>query len=115
MRYVPKKKYLVINSLSRRLKYKNDSNNLKKNIKKFLNYKLKCLEIYYLLVTVCERRVKINFENIKYRGKTFVNAGKGENSNKNFKSPKNDFFINRNGNYSFIRILNLKLKYSEKY
>ena len=57
----------------------------------------------------------MNFGGIKYREKAFVNAGKGENNSKNFKSPKNDFFVNKNGNYNFTRILNLKLKYSEKY
>ena len=115
MRYVFKKKYLVVNSLSRRLKYKDDSNSLRKNIEKFLNHELKCLKIYYLLIIVYEGRIKVNFEGIKYRGKTFVNAGRGENNNKNFKSPKNDFFIDRNGDYNFTRILNLKLKYNEKY
>ena len=105
----------MANSLSRRLKYKDDSNNLRKNIEKFLNYKLGCLKIYYLLVIVCEKRIKVNFGGIKYRGKTFVNAKEGGNNNKSFKSSKNDFFINRNGDYSFTRILNLKLKYSEKY
>ena len=105
----------MANSLSRRLKYKDDNNNLKKNIKKFLNYELKCLKIYYLLVIVCEKRVRMNFENIKYKEKAFVNAGEGENNGKSFKSPKNDFFIDKNGNYSFTRILNPELKYSEKY
>ena len=57
----------------------------------------------------------MNFGGIKYRGKAFVNAEEGENNNKSFKSPKNDFSINRNENYNFTRILNLKLKYSEKY
>ena len=115
MRHVPKKKHLIVNSLSRRLKYKDDSNNLRKNIKEFLNYKLGYLKIYYLLVAVCEGRVKINFGGVKYKGKAFVNAGKGGDSNKSFKSPKNDFFINKNGNYSSTRILNSELKYSEKY
>ena len=115
MRHVPKKKYLIADNLSRRLKYKNDSNSLRKNIKKFLNYKLGYLKIYYLLIAVCEGRVKVNFGNIKYRGKTFVNTKEGENSNKSFKSSKNDFFIDKNGDYNFTRILNLKLKYSEKY
>ena len=105
----------MANSLSRRLKYKDNNNSSRKNIKRFLNHKLKCLKIYYLLVTVYEKRVKVNFEGIKYREKAFVNTEKGENSNKNFKSPKNDFSINRDENYSFTRILNLKLKYSEKY
>ena len=105
----------MVNSLSRRLKYRNDSNSLRKNIKKFLNYKLKYLKIYYLLIAVCEKRVKINFEGIKYKEKAFVNAEKDENSDKNFKSSKNDFFADKNGDYNFIRILNLKLKYSEKY
>ena len=73
------------------------------------------MEIYYLLVAVYEKRVKVNFEGIKYKEKAFVNAKKGENNNKSFKSPKNDFSINRNENYNFARILNLKLKYSEKY
>ena len=115
MRYVPKKKYLVVNSLSRRPKYKNDNNSLKKNIKEFLNHKLKYLKIYYLLVVVYEGRVKVNFGNIKYRGKAFVNAEGGENSDKSFKSSKNDFFIGGDGDYNSTRILNLKLKYSEKY
>ena len=115
MRYVPKKKHLVVNSLSRRLKYKDDSNNSRKNIEEFLNYKLECLKIYYLLVAVCEGRVKINFKNIKCRGKTFVNTEEGGNNNKSFKSPKNDFFVGGDGNYNSARILNLKLKYSEKH
>ena len=76
---------------------------------------MKYLKIYYLLGAVYEGKIKINFENIKYKKKAFVNTGKGENNNKSFKSPKNDFSVNKNGNYSFIRILNLKLKYSEKY
>ena len=115
MRHVSGKKYLVANSLSRRLKYRNDSDSLKKNIKEFLNYELKCLKIYYLLIAVCEERVKVNFGGIKYRGKAFVNAEGGGDSDKSFKSPGNDFFVDRNGNYNFTRILNLKLKYSEKY
>ena len=115
MRYVFKKKHLVVNSLSRRLKYKDDSDSLRKNIKKFLNCELKCLKIHYLLVAVCEGRVKVNFGGIKYRGKAFVNAGGSGNNDKSFKSPKNDFFTNRNENYNSIRILNLELKYSEKY
>ena len=57
----------------------------------------------------------MNFGGIKYRKKAFVNTKKGENSNKSFKSLKNDFFTSRDGNYNFIRILNLKLKYSKKY
>ena len=105
----------MVNSLFRRLKYRNDSDSLRKNIEKFLNYKLKYLEIYYLLIVVCEERVKVNFEGIKCRGKAFVNAEEGENSDKNFKSPKNDFFVGRNENYNFTRILNPKLKYSERY
>ena len=105
----------MINSFSRRLKCKDDSNSLRKNIKEFLDYKLKYLKIYYLLVAVCERRVKVNFEGIKYKGKAFVNTEEGGNSDKSFKSSKNDFFINKNGNYSFTRVLNSKLKYSEKY
>ena len=115
MRYVPKKKYLIVNNLFRRSKYKNNNNSSKKDIEKFLNYKLKYLEIYYLLVIIYEERIRINFESIKYREKAFVNVKKDGNNNKSFKSPKNDFFINRNENYSFTRILNLKLKYSEKY
>ena len=105
----------MVNSLSRRPKCEDDSNSLRKNIKKFLNDKLKCLEIYYLLVIIYERRIKVNFEGVKYREKAFVNAKEGENSDKSFKSPKNDFSVNKNGNYSSARILNLKLKYSEKY
>ena len=115
MRYVPKKKHLIANSLFRRPKYKDDSNNLKKDIKEFLNYKLKYLEIYYLLVAVCEGKVKVNFRNIKYKGKAFVNAKEGGDNNKSSKSPKNDFFIGGDGNYSSTRILNLKLKYSERH
>ena len=105
----------MVNSLFRRLKYKDDSNSLRKNIKKFLNHKLGCLKIYYLLIIIYEGRVRVNFESIKYRGKAFVNAGEGGNNNKSFKSPKNDFSTGGNGNYNFTRILNLKLKYSEKY
>ena len=115
MRHVPKKKHLVADSLSRRLKYKDDSNNLRKDIKEFLNYKLKCLKIYYLLVTVYEERIKINFGGIKYRKKAFVNTKEGENSGKSSKSLKNDFSTGGNGDYNFTRILNSKLKYSEKY
>ena len=115
MRYVPKKKYLVVNSLFRRLKCKDDSNSLRKDIEEFLNYKLGCLEIYYLLIIVCEGKVRVNFGGVKYRRKTFVNAGGGGDGGKSFKSPKNDFSTGENGNYNFIRILNLKLKYSEKY
>ena len=115
MRYVPKKKHLVVNSLSRRPKCKDNSNSSKKNIEEFLDHKLKYLEIYYLLVIVCEGRVRVNFGGIKYRGKAFVNTEKGGDSNKSFKSPGNDFFISGNGNYSPARILNFKLKYSEKY
>ena len=115
MRYIPKKKYLIINSLSRRLKCKNNSDSSRKNIEEFLNYKLKCLKIYYLLIAVYEESVKVNFGGIKYRGKAFVNTEEGENNNKSFKSSKNDFFISENENYNFARFLNLKLKYSEKY
>ena len=105
----------MVNSLSRRLKYKDDSNNLRKNIKKSLDYELKCLKIYHLLITVYEGRVKINFGGIKYKEKAFVNTEEGGDSNKSFKSPKNDFSTGKNGDYNFTRILNLKLKYSEKY
>ena len=115
MRYVPKKKYLIVNSLSRRLKCGDDNNSLRENIEKFLDYELKCLEIYYLLVIIYEGRIRVNFGGVKYRGKAFVNAGEGENNNKSFKSPKNDFSIGGNENYSFTRILNSKLKYSEKH
>ena len=105
----------MVNSLSRRPKYKDNNNSSRENIKEFLNHKLKYLKIYYLLIAVCEKRIKMNFEGIKYRGKAFVNTEEDENSDKSFKSPKNDFFIGGNENYSFARILNLKLKYSEKY
>ena len=57
----------------------------------------------------------MNFGGIKYRGKAFVNTEKGGDSDKSFKSPKDDFSAGRNGDYSFTRILNLELKYSEKY
>ena len=57
----------------------------------------------------------MNFGGIKYREKAFVNAEGGENSSKSFKSLKNDFFANRDENYSFTRVLNLELKYSERY
>ena len=80
-----------------------------------MNYKLKYLKIYYLLVAIYEERIRVNFGGIKYKEKAFVNAKKGGNNNKSFKSSKNDFSIDRNGNYSSARILNLKLKYSEKY
>ena len=105
----------MVNSLSKRLKCKDDSDGSRKNIKEFLNYKLKCLGIYYLLVIIYEKKVRVNFGGIKYKGKAFVNVGRGGNNNKSFKSPKNDFFTDGNKNYSFTRILNLKLKYSEKY
>ena len=105
----------MINSLFRRLKYKDNSDSSRKNIKKFLDHELECLKIYYLLITICEERIKVNFGGIKYRGKAFVNTEEGEDNSESFKSPKNDFSINRDGNYSFIRILNLELKYSEKY
>ena len=105
----------MVDSLFRRLKCENDSNNLKKNIKEFLDYKLKYLKIYYLLVIIYEERVKVNFGGIKYRRKTFVNAEKDGDGGKSFKSPKNDFSVGGDGDYSFIRILNLELKYSEKY
>ena len=105
----------MANSLSRRLKYKDNNNSLRKDIEKFLNYKLKYLKIYYLLVIIYEKRVKINFGGIKYKGKAFVNTKEGEDNNKSFKSPGNDFSINKNGDCNSARILNLKLKYSEKY
>ena len=115
MRYVFKKKHLIVNSLFRRLKYKNNSNSSREDIEEFLNYELKYLKFYYLLAIVYEERVKINFGDIKYKEKAFVNTKKGENNNKNFKSPKDDFSINRNENYNSTRILNSELKYSEKY
>ena len=115
MRYVPRKKHLVANSLSRRPKCEDDNNSLRKDIKEFLDYELKCLKIYYLLVVKYEGRVRVNFGGVKYREKAFVNAGKGEDSGESSKSPKDDFFINKNGDYGSARILNLELKYSEKH
>ena len=105
----------MVNSLSRRLKYKDDSNNLRKNIEQFLNYELKYFGIYYLFIAIYEKRVKKNSGNVKYRGKAFVNTKEGGNKNKSFKSPGNDFFVSKNENYNSTRILNSELKYSEKY
>ena len=84
-------------------------------MEEFLDYKLGCLKIYYSLIIVYEGRVRVNFGGVKYRGKAFVNAEGGEDSSKNSKSPKDDFFISGNGNHSPARILNLELKYSERH
>ena len=115
MRHVPKKKHLVADSLSRRLKYKDDSNSLKKDIKEFLNHKLECLGIYYSSVVKCEERIRVNFGGVKYREKAFVNAGGGGDNSESSKSLKNDFSAGGDGNYSPARILNSELKYSEKH
>ena len=115
MRHVPGKKYLVADSLSRRLKCEDDSDGSRKDIEEFLDYELKCLEIYYLSVTVYEGRVRMNFGGVKCRGKAFVNTGKGGNSSESSKSPGDDFSVDRDGDYNSIRILNLELEYSERY
>ena len=115
MRHVLRKKYLVADSLSRRPKCEDDSNSLRKDIEKFLNHKLRYLEIYYLSVTKYEERVRVNFGGVKYRKKAFVNTKGGGNSSKSFKSPEDDFSADRDENYNFTRILNLELKYSEKH